>query len=368
MQTRTWRAWLGRARRVLSAWVDRLRAGIVAGGRHQFDDAALEREAETLGCEPAALAALVRTLTRGRAFDSHGRVLARYDGHAFNQLTGGRHAGDSSVAWPDGSPTRSGPMADDIAYDQFSRAAQLDREAALNATHWGVGGIIGLDHELAGYESAGAMVGAFQSAEEQIAAFARYLKATSADALLRAGDVDGLARRFDGPRHGTSGWAARYRRNYRRAAGGAPWVTLQLGDSGAPVRRLQELLIHGGWRLQAHGYFDTETQHAVRTLQSQAGLVEDGMVGARTWTTLNAERGGVLVHRDAIAAQVEWLGKALAALVLGGALTSAGLNEVGGAMSGLVWTALGLVPPAVFYVYFASTFAVLAWALWRQRA
>src|SRR5262245_36740940 len=54
------------------------------------------------------------------------------------------------------------------------------------------------------------------------------------------------------------------------------------------VRILQRELIRWGYRLTADGCFGPGTQTAVKSFQRQHGMLDDGVVGARTWGALLA--------------------------------------------------------------------------------
>lgn len=66
--------------------------------------------------------------------------------------------------------------------------------------------------------------------------------------------------------------------------------TLELGDSGAAVTRLQEALIAAGHALPvngANGQFNAETETAVKAYQTAHGLKSDGKVGQNTMGSLD---------------------------------------------------------------------------------
>lgn len=87
------------------------------------------------------------------------------------------------------------------------------------------------------------------------------------------------------------------------AAGSAatlpPWPVLSQGNnSSSPpvtVRSLQYLLNAHGARLDVDGIFGPRTDTAVRAFQRAHGLVVDGIVGSRTWSSVivTARRGSV---------------------------------------------------------------------------
>jgi uncharacterized protein (TIGR02594 family) len=66
-------------------------------------------------------------------------------------------------------------------------------------------------------------------------------------------------------------------------------VTVQLGDRGSDVKRLQILLndkVVPRPRLRVDGHFGARTLTAVQALQAQKRLKVDGVVGERTWAAL----------------------------------------------------------------------------------
>jgi uncharacterized protein YcbK (DUF882 family) len=66
---------------------------------------------------------------------------------------------------------------------------------------------------------------------------------------------------------------------------------LKLNDSGAEVRRLQELLVKQGFVLSIDGIFGSKTESAVKALQSKNGITNDGIVGIKTWSILEKNSG-----------------------------------------------------------------------------
>jgi peptidoglycan hydrolase-like protein with peptidoglycan-binding domain len=65
-------------------------------------------------------------------------------------------------------------------------------------------------------------------------------------------------------------------------------VQVQLGDSGAAVRAVQEQLNTLGYQLEEDGIFGRNTKAAVRHLQSVGGIATDGIVGHNTHALLDA--------------------------------------------------------------------------------
>jgi len=90
--------------------------------------------------------------------------------------------------------------------------------------------------------------------------------------------------------------------------------TLQEGDTGQPVAFLQKQLNKQGASLDADGVFGPATEAAAMAFQRRAGLVVDGIVGAKTWAALQGwDCSRLLKERDLIKA-AEILGVELAAI------------------------------------------------------
>ena len=68
---------------------------------------------------------------------------------------------------------------------------------------------------------------------------------------------------------------------------GQPCPTLRIGSRGAAVREVQQLLNSQGFNPgPIDGIFGPRTQNAVIAFQRSRGLVQDGIVGIKTWTAL----------------------------------------------------------------------------------
>jgi peptidoglycan hydrolase-like protein with peptidoglycan-binding domain len=65
--------------------------------------------------------------------------------------------------------------------------------------------------------------------------------------------------------------------------------TIKKGSTGNPVRRAQKRLTLGGYDLGGvDGSFGATTETAVKHLQKDQGLAQDGIVGPNTWDKLDA--------------------------------------------------------------------------------
>ena len=63
---------------------------------------------------------------------------------------------------------------------------------------------------------------------------------------------------------------------------------VNLGSTGSTVRELQQTLNSNGYNVAVDGIFGEETSGAVKDYQANNGLVVDGIVGEKTWASLDS--------------------------------------------------------------------------------
>jgi len=64
----------------------------------------------------------------------------------------------------------------------------------------------------------------------------------------------------------------------------ALYATLQRGDCGQDVEKLQRKLLREDIPVAVDGIFGPQTENAVKIYQQGQGLKADGIVGPHTWT------------------------------------------------------------------------------------
>lgn len=272
----------------------------------------LELARASIGCEMAALLAVLSVETAGSGFDRKGRPKALFEPHVFYRLLSGRalqqavKAGLAYERWG----TRPYPKD---SYPRIEQACWIDEEKALQATSWGLPQILGTNYRAAGYASATDMVLLFAADEDQhLAAMAAFVVKNGLADELRRHDWPGFARGYNGPSYAKHGYHTKLAKAYAYHKARVPMATvvsplpaprvpadqldhvrpvLRKGMRGRYVEELQHELIEEGAPLTVDGVFGPATYAAVRDVQARLGLVVDGVVGAVTWGALRVSTG-----------------------------------------------------------------------------
>lgn len=239
----------------------------------------LERAAETLGCDLAAIRAVVEVESLGNGFQPDARPKILFERHIFHRETGGRW----SRLHPDISSSRPGGyLGGAREYWRLEQAMRLDYEAALRSASWGAFQIMGFNHRLAGFATVELFVAAMvESAAKQLEGFVAFIEARGLAGALRTHDWASFARGYNGSNYRINRYDQRLAEAYARfrRTGGRP--VLREGTSGDEVARLQAAL-----GIAADGDFGPITRDAVMAFQAERGLVVDGIVGKRTWMAI----------------------------------------------------------------------------------
>lgn len=329
----------------------------------RLSDRDYEDAARALEVDEATIRAVVEVESSGQGFGRRTRVKARFEAHKFSAFTGGRYDDSHPHISAARYAPEVAPAPPDGVFFLIDAASQLDEEAALKATSWGLFQIMGFNHHDAGYDRVRDMVEDFRTGEPaHLRAFVNLLESWRISALLRSHDWDSFARRYNGPAYRRLGYHTKLREAYRRHSKGVPsYRVLRLGDQGAAVYRLQERLNEHGHNLVNTGVFDRYTEIEVKAFQASEGLVVDGIVGRVTWTALAVEPTGEVANTPSLADRAEEAGAApaLAATgVLGGVVQ---ILEAGGAQ------VARYVPPWALAALVIGVGLVVLWRMYWRR-
>jgi hypothetical protein len=154
--------------------------------------------AKNVGSDVATIQAVAEVEAAGSGFFNDGRPKILLEAHWFSAFTDGKY--DFS------NPDVSSPVWNRRLYiggvgewDRLYKALRLDRTAALKATSWGLGQIMGFNHVDAGYADVESFVlNMHQSEGKQLTAMFNFIKANGLGGFLATRDWAGFAQRYNG--------------------------------------------------------------------------------------------------------------------------------------------------------------------------
>lgn len=257
-----------------------------SGPASPLTDEAIEIAAQSIGCQVAAVRAVIDVESRG-GFLSDKRPKILFERHYFSRLTDHQfdesHPAISHRKW-------GGYKGGTREYDRLAQAIELNRDAALRSASWGAFQIMGDNYRVCGFDSAEDFVAAMVSGEPaQLEAFVAFVKGNNLDDELIRTDWTGFARGYNGPAYRANKYDEKLEAAYRFHSAGGPQVLsprplLRQGDRGDAVKELQEIL-----GIVRDGDFGPMTKRAVVEFQRSKGLYADGIVGKNTWAALTGD-------------------------------------------------------------------------------
>lgn len=259
----------GRTRRSTRVGAQRRRR--VAAVRRAFSGHALpldadgvDRAAALLGTGVAELWAVIGVETTGCGFLPDRRPKILYERHVFSRYTRRRF----DARHPDLSGRQPGGYGAGGAaqYERLARAMALDPRAALLATSWGMGQVMGFNAETVGYASAEDMVREMCASESaQVEAMARFIEASGLAGALRNHDWARFAAGYNGPNYRINNYDTRLAAELQYLErGGLPDLT---------VRAAQMHLIYLGYDPRGvDGIMGRFTRSAMNDFQRERNL------------------------------------------------------------------------------------------------
>jgi hypothetical protein len=162
--------------------------------------------AETLGCEVAAVKAVVEVESAGRGVLPDGRPTILYEAHIFDRLTRGAYRSRvdrngvalSSPRWNRSLYGRSGAHQ----YNRLEDAAKLAEKEACFACSWGPFQIMGFHYPALGFTNVNTIrdfIVNNDEGHEWIDVFVKFILLSGLDDELQRLDWAGFARGYNGP-------------------------------------------------------------------------------------------------------------------------------------------------------------------------
>jgi hypothetical protein len=177
----------------------------------------IAKAAKFLGCEVAALRAVMAVESRGSGFDAKNRPIILFEPHVFYRNLSGDERQKAimlGVAYPKWGQR---PYPKD-SYPRLELARSVDNEAAFRAVSIGLGQVLGENFRSVGHTSAANMfVAACDSEGEQLMQMARFIKTSRLDESLRRKNWAAFARGYNGPGYERNNYDDKLAAAYRRA-------------------------------------------------------------------------------------------------------------------------------------------------------
>ncbi len=245
------------------------------GKRQPLTSSGLSNALAQIGLQPAEAAVIwavvdVETsgVTQGCGFRLDGRPQILFERHIFRRETQGRF--DAQAPHLSGPPGGYGGLGTQYAKLEealsLCLAHNLGLEPALRSASWGLGQIMGFNANLAGFESAEAMVRAMTDGEdEQILAMSRFLVARNLHKALQSRNWAAFAHGYNGKAYAKNQYDIRLEQAYARLSSGS-LPNLQL-------RAAQIALLYLGFSPgKIDGVIGQRTRNALSSFRLQAGL------------------------------------------------------------------------------------------------
>lgn len=222
--------------------------------------------ARALGCEIAVIETVLAVESSGAGFLPDGRPKILFEAHVFSWITSHRfdasHPNLSSRRW--NRELYGG--AGNHQWRRLEEAIELNADAALRSTSWGLFQILGNNHRLCGFPVVGPFVETHRRSERNhLECFVTFIRATRLDDELRDKRWIDFARAYNGPGYAANAYDAKLAAAFARAVARAQ----RTGDHPPNDER-------DTWR---------GVQAALNTL-GYGPLVVDGWPGPKTYTAL----------------------------------------------------------------------------------
>lgn len=186
------------------------------GAAQHLDDLDLPRMGALLGVGEDEIHAVIDVEAAGYGFDTYGRPKMLFEPHRFFRNLSGAERDEAvrqGLAYRNWGEK---PYPSD-SYPTLIRAMKINANAALLSASWGLGQILGENHELAGFSSVESMVVEFKNNEDvHLEAMLNFILATRLDHHLRNHDWKAFARGYNGKLYAKHNYHGRLKAAYEK--------------------------------------------------------------------------------------------------------------------------------------------------------
>ncbi len=249
------------------------------GAGRPLSEEGFDRVCQSLGIGKAELWSVIKVETSGFGFLDDRRPLILYERHIFHRRTSGRFdAGNGDIS----SSKSGGYVGLKGEYPRLAKAIAFNREAALMSASWGIGQVMGFNHEVAGFATVEQMVAAMLDEEEaQLSGMANFIKGNDLARALRNHDWAGFARGYNGSAFAKNEYDKKLAKAFAGYSQKLPSI---------PLRSAQAALTYLGLEPgPVDGLDGKKTKAALIKYQKGKGLKESGKLNDDTRKALTEE-------------------------------------------------------------------------------
>lgn len=195
------------------------------GRAKRLDDVDLPRIGATINVGEDHIHAVLDVESRGSGFDTLGRPTLLFEPHIFWRELGPGKERDTAVRLGLAYPTWRRDYPRD-SYPRLKAAIEINETAALRSASWGLGQVMGFNHEAAGWPTVQAFVAAMCDDEENhLRAMINFIRSKRLDDEIRRRDWRGFALGYNGTGYEKNDYHNRLARAYARWHGvkDTPW-------------------------------------------------------------------------------------------------------------------------------------------------
>ncbi len=249
------------------------------GAGRPLSEAGFDRVCQFLGVGQAEVWSVLKVETKGFGFLEDRRPLILYERHIFHRRTQGRFdAGNGDIS----NASSGGYIGGTSEYPRLEKAMILDRTAAFMSASWGIGQVMGFNHEVAGHATVEAMVAAMvQDEEAQLLGMAGFIKGNRLDRALREHDWAGFARGYNGSAFAKNRYDEKLRDAFAGYSRKLPSISLRTAQAA-----LTYLGLAPG---PVDGLDGSKTRKALASYQKRQGIKDSGKLNEDTRKALIKE-------------------------------------------------------------------------------
>ncbi|MGV0845709.1 N-acetylmuramidase family protein [Empedobacter falsenii] len=173
--------------------------------------------AKQLNVEVAMIKAFAKKEAKSSGFITESEPRILFERHKFHQKTNGKY----SVENPDiSNKTPGGYGKESDQHKRLQKAANLNRNAALESASWGLFQIMGENWKALGYPTLQAFINAmYESEAKQLDAFIRFIKVNKIDIDMRNKNFKNIARKYNGPNYAINNYDKDLEKYYKQFGG-----------------------------------------------------------------------------------------------------------------------------------------------------